>query len=216
MYDCAHAMGTTYGGSPVCHYPGIFTYSLQAIKHVTSVEGGVLILHDEELWREARMVRWYGFDREVRGKDLRCEQPLRLVGFKMNQVDPNSAIGRENLKEARRIFDRHLENALYYYDKLAKVSGITLLDNPPWQDSSWWMFSMLVEDRSSFIASLADHGIMASRVHARNDRYIAFHEFRSILPSMDYVDPLYIAIPNGWWVSDEDREYIVDVIKKGW
>ena len=36
------------------------------------------------------------------------------------------------------------------------------------------------------------------------------------LPNMDKWDKTFVHIPCGWWVTDEDREKIVDVIKKGW
>ena len=33
---------------------------------------------------------------------------------------------------------------------------------------------------------------------------------------LDKVTPKLISIPVGWWVTKEQREYIVDCIKKGW
>jgi hypothetical protein len=37
-----------------------------------------------------------------------------------------------------------------------------------------------------------------------------------ILPNLEKLVEEMICIPCGWWVTNEEREYIVDSIKKGW
>ena len=63
---------------------------------------------------------------------------------------------------------------------------------------------------------MRDCNIMVSRVHERNDKHTAVKEFRSPLPTLDRVLPKVVSIPVGWWVTPEERQYIVDCIKKGW
>ena len=58
--------------------------------------------------------------------------------------------------------------------------------------------------------------IMVSQVHERNDIHSCLNEFKSSLPTLDDVTPRLISIPVGWWVTDEQREYIVKCIKRGW
>jgi dTDP-4-amino-4,6-dideoxygalactose transaminase len=216
IYDCAHAMGSTYYGKPVCRQPGYFTYSFQAIKHVTSVEGGVAVVPDDKICRELKLARWYGLDREVTNQDFRCNQMLDLPGMKMNQVDPNAAVGLENLKDAYKIIGAHQDNAAYYHKALAGVPGISTLDTPSDRTSAWWIYTIYAERRDDLMRCLAEHGIKSSRVHERNDIYPAVREFRSILPELDWVAQRYLAIPVGIWVTPEDREFIVDTIKRGW
>ena len=57
---------------------------------------------------------------------------------------------------------------------------------------------------------------MVSRVHERNDKHTCVKEFRSALPNLDKVVKEMICIPVGWWVTKEQREYIVESIKGGW
>jgi dTDP-4-amino-4,6-dideoxygalactose transaminase len=59
-------------------------------------------------------------------------------------------------------------------------------------------------------------GIMVSQVHERNDIHSALREYKSLLLNLDKITPKLISIPVGWWVTNEQREYIVDCIKKGW
>ncbi len=58
--------------------------------------------------------------------------------------------------------------------------------------------------------------ITVSQVHERNDKHTCVTEYRSHLPSLDKTIGNIVSIPVGWWVSQEEREYIADCIKKGW
>jgi hypothetical protein len=40
--------------------------------------------------------------------------------------------------------------------------------------------------------------------------------YNSPLPTLDKIIGKVVSIPVGWWVTEEQREYIVDCIKKGW
>lgn len=61
---------------------------------------------------------------------------------------------------------------------------------------------------------MRDCNIMVSRVHERNDKHSCVREFKTQLPNLDKLVSEMICIPNGWWVTNEDREYIVECIKK--
>ena len=75
---------------------------------------------------------------------------------------------------------------------------------------------MLVENREGFYKWMKECGIAASQVHERNDKHSCMSEFKSNLPNLDKTIGKIVNIPVGWWVTDEQREYIVECIKKGW
>ena len=62
--DCAHSFGSMYKGKKIGTHGNICVFSLQAIKHITSIDGGVMILPHPELYKRAKLLRWYGIDRE--------------------------------------------------------------------------------------------------------------------------------------------------------
>ncbi len=59
-------------------------------------------------------------------------------------------------------------------------------------------------------------GIMVSRVHERNDIHSCVKKYKADLPNLNNLVKEMICIPVGWWVTPEDRQYIVDCIKGGW
>ena len=61
---------------------------------------------------------------------------------------------------------------------------------------------------------LNELGIMSSKVHARNDTHSMFSSFRAELPNAEKFNATHLCIPVGWWVSDEDREYIAESLIK--
>lgn len=215
--DCAHSIGSQWKGRVLGNHGNICTFSLQAIKHVTAIDGGILTLPNQDLHHRAKLLRWYGIDRETNKKDFRCEADVAEWGFKFHMNDINACVGMENFKHVDMLVDKHIENAEYYSNELKEVSGVTLtqqdMEN---RKSSYWIYSMLVDEKQKFMNWMKECNIMVSQVHERNDIHTCVSEYKSHLPSLDEIQKQLICIPNGWWVTNEQREYIVDCIKRGW
>lgn len=220
IQDCAHAMGSKYMGKLLGNESpsqnNFYTFSLQAIKHVTAGDGGILITPNMHFHKRAKLLRWYGIDRDDNRKDFRCEANIEEYGFKFHMNDINASIGLGNFSHMPHIIESHKENAAYYDFALKGIPGITLLKREQGFDSSFWIYSLLVERRDDFAKYMKEHGITTSQVHERNDIHTCVSKYRSILPNLDKTIGKVTSIPVGWWLSKEDREYIVETIKRGW
>jgi len=215
--DGAHAFGTKYKGQYLGNHGNFLMNSLQAIKHVTSVDGGLLYCPHDELYERAKLLRWYGIDRNPKGRtDFRCEADINEWGFKFHMNDVCAAVGIENFKHMNELVGRHKENAAYYDKHLQGVNGVTLLKREEGFESAFWIYSLLVDDRASFYEHMKQCGITVSQVHERNDKHSCVAEFKTDLPNLEATISKVVSIPVGWWVTDEQREYIVECIKKGW
>jgi dTDP-4-amino-4,6-dideoxygalactose transaminase len=111
---------------------------------------------------------------------------------------------------------RFKDNAAWYDEVLADVPGVTNMTRHAWADSASWIHTIKVERRDDFARHMEECNIMVSRVHERNDKHSCVSEFNAPLPQLDKLVSEMICIPNGWWISDEDRAYVADCIKKGW
>jgi len=215
--DCAHSFGSKYKKRYIGSHGNLCTFSFQAIKHLTAVDGGMLVLPYNELYKRGRVLRWYGIDRNDNSKkDFRCENDISEWGFKFHMNDVNASIGMANLKHMNKIVGIHKKNGKYYNKNLKNINGVTLLENKNDRESAHWIYSMKVENQHDFMKWMKECGVMTSRVHERNDKHTCVRDFISVLPNLDKVIEQMICIPVGWWVTDEQREYIVDCIKKGW
>lgn len=214
--DGAHSFGSKYKGKHIGNHGNMTMYSLQAIKHITSIDGGLLLLPHQELYDRAKLLRWYGIDRNSNRKDFRCEADIQEWGFKFHMNDVCATVGIENLKHVNEIVSRHQSNAKFYDEHLQDIPGLTTLTRHEGHESAFWIYSMLVEDRDGFYKHMKDCGIVVSQVHERNDKHTCVSDYKSSLPTLDRIIGKVVSIPVGWWVTDEDRQYIVDCIKKGW
>lgn len=217
--DCAHAFGSTYNikgyTSMVGNSGNYCCFSFQAIKHLTTGDGGMLILPGEYEYKKAKLLRWYGIDREGDRKDFRCEAPINDWGYKFHMNDINAAIGIENLKIVDENIARHTSNAKFYETQLPSIYFNLGTFKFDWQ-SAYWIYSVKVYHRDDFQRAMKDRGVMTSQVHERNDLHPCVKEFKTHLPNLEKVIGQLSSIPVGWWVTDEDRDYIVEQIKKGW
>jgi len=213
--DCAHSFGGKYAdGTPIGFRGNFATFSLQAIKHITSGDGGFFVTPYDSIEEQAKLLRWYGIDREGPRADFRCEADVPEAGFKFHMNDISAAIGRCNLAEANNITTANQSNGAYYTQALKDVEGITLI--PEVGQSAYWLYSLHAERRDDLMRYLAEHGVASSRVHERNDKHSCMLPYWSKLPGVDQAVKTMLSIPVGYWVSQEDREYIVELIKKGW
>jgi dTDP-4-amino-4,6-dideoxygalactose transaminase len=214
--DGAHSFGSKYRGKPIGTHGNLTMYSLQAIKHITAVDGGLLLSPHKDLHDRGKLMRWYGIDRDGNRKDFRCEADITEWGFKFHMNDVCAAVGIENLKHSEEIISKHQENACFYDEQLREVYGVTTLERHPSFESAFWIYSMLVGDRDGFYRWMKECNIVVSQVHERNDKHTCVREYASHLPTLDRTIGQIVSIPVGWWVTQEQREYIVDCIKKGW
>ena len=190
-------------------------YSLQAIKFLTTGDGGLLITPDEETRKMARSKRWYGLDRD-NDQSFRSAQDIDILGTKCNMNDISATIGLSNI--------RYAINSVHLHTKNAKTLTYLLKDigfakTVPFDfRSSYWMFPLVMRpgiDRNLFEAHMLRNGIQIAQVHTRNDVYTVTKPFRGdFLAGLDNFSRRQINIPCGWWMTEADIEYVADTIKK--
>lgn len=215
--DCAHAFGTEYRDQKIGNTGNISTFSFQAIKHLTSVDGGCVNFNNDEDVERAKLLRWYGIDRNENRKDFRCESDILNVGFKFHMNDVNAYIGRVNFDSVTNdLLKIHNDNGSYYNQELKNVNNVELMNYSDNVFVPFWIYTIKVKNRDKFMRHMEQKNIIVSRVHERNDKHTATREFETDLPLLEsFIDEM-VCIPVGWWVGKEERAYIVDSIKEGW
>ena len=215
--DCAHAFGSTFNNKKLGTHGNICVFSLQAIKHLTTGDGGLIFLPNETVYKRAKLLRWFGIDRDKRslpGKDFRLEPDIPEYGYKFHMNDINATIGLCNLVNIDSSLDICRNNGEYYNKELQNINGIQLFksENSP----CYWIYTLkvLFNFKNEFINFMKEKGIVTSQVHARNDRHSCLEKYKTILPNLDILENEIVSIPVGWWVTKEQREYIVKCIKE--
>ena len=186
-------------------------YSFQAIKYLTTGDGGILVCDNREKEEEARLLRWFGLDR-TKGQSFRCTQNISKAGFKYHMNDIAAVIGICNIPQAR---DSVLVQRWNSKTIIEHVENENLII-PEWdEDCSYWLFSMHVKDgrKNEFIQYLESRDIASSPVHYRNDFYDCTFKFREGgLPGTTQFDATQVCIPNGWWLTADELKHIIQAL----
>jgi perosamine synthetase len=215
--DAAHALGARYKGKIIGSESDFSMFSFQAIKHVTTGDGGMLTIKDPELVEKAKRLRWFGIDRLKKQKGI-WENDIVEVGYKYQMTDLAAVLGIASLEE----FDEHLEHRQRLYKKycevLSGVEGIRII-GAEYEDREHaaWLLTAEVDDRDNFMRHLRNHDIESAQVHYRNDRYSIFGgRQEGKFPNMDRMEDRYIVLPLHAKVTECDVDRIAEVIRKGW
>jgi dTDP-4-amino-4,6-dideoxygalactose transaminase len=212
--DGAHAIGAEYKGSKIGNHSDFIMFSLQAIKHFTTVDGGLLLCKDQSDYERGKLLRWYGIDRDEKRKEFRCEEDIIEYGYKYHMNDISATIGIEQLKHIDGIVSKHIDNQEYYDHTLQNIKGVAVIKKPNASKSSSWLYTLHIDKRDLFSVWMSEQGVMTSRVHERNDKHTAFDDSLCELPGVDAFNATQVSIPVGWWITKKDREYIANKIQE--
>lgn len=216
--DAAHALGATYRGQPIGTISHFTVFSFQAIKHLTTGDGGLLCCREENTARSALVRRWFGIDRTNSKPSILGERSYDIskLGYKYHMNDLAAAVGLGNLQDFPARLARRQQIGAIYRNELESVPGLQLPRLAPDRTHAYWLFTILVQDREQFIRKLAEHHIPSSVVHLRIDHNSVFGGVRADLPGQDKFNERQVAIPVHEGLTDEEVAHIVSVIQRGW
>jgi perosamine synthetase len=216
--DAAHALGATYRGAPIGARSAFTCFSFQAIKHLTTGDGGALCMLTAEHERAAKARRWFGIDRQNAAPSPLGERRYDIseLGFKYHLNDYAAALGLANLRTFGERLAARRRIAARYREALAGVPGLTLLDAPADRESAHWLFGVRVERRDAFIAAMQAAEVPVSVVHQGIDRNSIFGGTQAGLVNQRRFDLEQIHLPIHHRIGEEEADYIIGVIRKGW
>jgi perosamine synthetase len=216
--DAAHALGASYRGKPIGAISRFTCFSFQAIKHLTTGDGGALCCLRPEDEQCARVRRWFCIDRDNSPPSFLGERAYDAdeVGYKYHLNDLGAAIGLGNLQVFPEVLVRLREIANRYRREFSGMVGLTLLENRADRESACWLFTLLAERRDDFLRALQGRGIPASVFHQRIDRNSVFGGARKDLPNMDHFNEHQASVPLHAGLSEDEVERVITAVKTGW
>lgn len=220
IQDAAHSMGAKVDGNQIHQYAHYTCYSLQAIKHITTGDGGILVVNtDEDDFKRAKALKWFGIDRDAtkdekgEWKGQRWEMDVVEAGFKFHMNNITAAIGLSQIDHMDSIIEAHVRNGKLYERLFSENTKIQSLKYPQGAEPTFWVYTLMLDeslDRDSIVQELNDIGINAGLVHTPNHYYTCFDESFVDLKETDYFHKHQISLPCGWWLDTKDIEFIAE------
>ena len=214
--DAAHALGAMYDNKPIGSISEFTSFSFQAVKHITTGDGGMLCIKNKKLLKKAQRIRWFGIDREGKYKGI-WENDIIEVGYKYQMTDISASIGLEALKSFKNILNHRKKLFEVYLSELSKNKNVICVnDDDKRKKHSAWLFTILLEKKDYLQKKLRENKIETNQVHFRNDKYSIFKKFARNykFPNMDFIENKYLVLPLHSKVSISNVKYICRLINK--
>lgn len=186
-------------------------HSFQAIKHITTGDGGMLVLRNKKEYDRAKKLRWFGVDRTYKASKSWLHRDMtnepEEVGYKFQPTDIDACFGLASLP--------HVPRILAHRKKLGELYKKLLTDNVEViAGGSYWLVTLLCLERDALASYLEDRGIETNLVHLRNDAYKIFGGKRENLPNMNFIEDKYLCLPINPKVTVKDVQYISKTINQ--
>lgn len=156
LEDNCESMGAKYENRQLGTIGLMGTYSTFYSHHLCTMEGGVTVTNDEELYHYLLSIRAHGWTRNLpanskiyKKKEDEFYESFNFImpGYNLRPLEMEAAIGREQLKKLDKIIFQRRENAKYFVEKMQNIKNIRIQKEI--QESSWFGFAMILEGELS-------------------------------------------------------------------
>lgn len=157
--DASESLGSLYRGRPTGAGADVACFSFNGNKLVTTGGGGALTTNDAAFAKRAKHLT----------TQAKCD-PIEYIhdeiGFNYRMTNLLAAVGVAQLEQLPGFIARKRRLAARYASELDGIPGLTAMREAPWASSTFWMYTILVDekrfgmDSRSLLKRLAEQGIM--------------------------------------------------------
>jgi dTDP-4-amino-4,6-dideoxygalactose transaminase len=214
IVDCAHALDTYFNSKHVTEFADYVIYSFQAIKTMTTGDGGMLVVKDSNDYEKAIRLRWFGINRSEKQQGV-WENDVTELGYKYQMTDISAAIGLASLEEIKNVLSKRQMLYQIYHEKLEEFGGC-LMERPTKSTRfTPWLATLNTNGkRVGLMNHLRVKNIESAQVHYRNDRYSIFKDYvKAPYLNMDKIEEDYLVLPFHTQLSVTDVQTICEEVK---
>lgn len=216
IYDAAHAFGVEVNGKSLLNAGDLSTLSFHATKVYNTIEGGALVMHDEEMKRRIDYLKNFGFKNEV-------EVMAPGINSKMDEV--RAAYGLLNLRQVDKAIAARKRTAGIYRVALQDVEGVRCIQDTPGVRHNYSYFPIFIDaEKYGMTRDELYDKMKESNVLGRRYFYPLISEFTtyrglpsakpSNLPNAHKLANSVICLPMYHNLTDPDMERIIEIVRK--
>ena len=216
IYDAAHAFGVEINGESILNFGDMATLSFHATKVYNTLEGGALVVHDEQTKKRIDYLKNFGFASET-------EVVAPGINSKVDEV--RAAYGLLNVKQVDHAINSRRKVAIRYRDELQGVKGITFFNDIPGVRHNYSYFPIFINaeeygmTRDELYFKMKEHNVFGRRYFY--PLISTFSTYRGLdsanpdnLPIATQMSNNVICLPMHHALSENEVEYILQIIKK--
>ena len=216
IYDAAHAFGVEVNGESILNAGDMSTLSFHATKVYNTIEGGAMVMKDEQTKRRIDYLKNFGFANET---------TVVAPGINSKMDEVRAAYGLLNLRQVDAAIEVRQKVAMAYREALKDVEGISYFDDMPGVRHNYSYFPIFI-DAEKFGRTRDElyFGMKEGNVLGRRYFYPLISEFstyrglpsatRENLPEAYRLADTVLCLPMHHALSDEDIERVIKFLKK--
>lgn len=228
LEDCALAPGARLDGTHAGLHGDAGVFSFYPVKHLTTAEGGMIILKDKELADRLRQLKAFGVTRSHGERKIPGMYDVLELGFNYRMSEIHAAIGVEQLKKLPHFVEVRKENYERLEAGLKSVSGVTVIAQPVDERfrSSHYCLGMMLDSeiagkRAGLMEALGEKGVGTSIYYPHPVPRLAYYQAKYGYDSKDFanaaaISDRIIALPVGPHLDTADMDFITQSIKQVW
>lgn len=233
LEDNCESMGASYKGRFTGTFGAVGSMSTFFSHHICTIEGGLVLTDDEELYQILQSLRAHGWTRELpkdnfisAKSDNDFYELFRFVlpGYNLRPTEISGALGLEQLKKLDNILDARWKNA-HTFVELFKNSNEFFIQQPPdsMSGSSWFGFSLILKPefagkRNQLVKWLSNNNIESRPIVAGNFvnnpviKYME-HQIHGQLTNAEYLDQNGLFVGNNHSDLTNEIYYLYDTLE---
>jgi aminotransferase len=221
--DAACAVASSVDGRVVGGFGDMAMWSFDAMKILSTGDGGMLYVRDPELARRARRLAYHGLEQSSGFSKARVshrwwELDVRDFAHRMIGNDLTAAIGQVQLRRMPEFIQRRKEVVESYDTELADVTGLRLPPPlPSGHKSSYYFYwvQMAAENRDQVAADLYDAGVYTTFRYPPLHRVPAYKaDADLVLPGVDHASETTLCLPLHQGLDDAEVSKVVTEVRK--
>jgi len=227
--DCCEAHGAKINGKSVGSFGDIGTYSFFMSHHITTMEGGMLVTNNDSLADMARMLRAFGWTREVKDKEKINSQYPEIdprflfvnLGYNLRPTEIQGAFGLNQIKKLDDFVKIRRENAKFWNDRLSKYEKYFILPKRNLENHVYFGYAITIKEDASFKRNELVRFLESKKIETRPimaGNYVeqpASKLFRwkksGNLTNSELIMKNSFFIGNHHEIGNSEREYVADV-----
>lgn len=202
--DGIEAFGSEYKGKKIGNVgTDITIFSFNPVRLPNTLDGGVVIFKDKQLFEKSILVRDAGINRKYFRDDIGEINPecdIEIIGHSATPMEPNAYIGTQQMKYIDELLSIQRRNAKTWEGILKIFKEIKPIENAHGLPN-YWVFGTLANNKKESMLHFREKGFFASGVHLNNNIYSVFGKSNN-LTSVDKFQKHFLALPCGWWVEE--------------
>ena len=217
--DAAHAFGSKYKNRLVGKQGDLVCFSFDGIKNITSGEGGAIITSNKIYAERIRSIRLLGVigDSKNRYKNRRkWEFDVKEQGWRYHMSDIMAAIGRVQLANRKKFFERRKKLANQYIKNFSNNNKIKLIIKDV-NETVPHIFPIIIDNlknRNQLRKDLLEIGIETG-IHYKPNHLLSYYKkYKVFLPKTELIYKKLITLPLHPEITLKEINFICKALKK--